>query len=94
MCLVDCDTPYLARLGFLDIFGALYFVALKPFFDFREARLTFAFSDFGVFTFAEAGVRADKPSPATRSSALNFIYSYSKPVVRKKTDTFSQNNRL
>jgi hypothetical protein len=39
-------------------------------------------------------VRADKPSPATRSSALNFIYFYSKPLVWKKTDTFSQNNRL
>ena len=93
-CLAGRALPNLAPFIFLDAFGALYFVALKPFFDFFEARLTFALSDFGVFVLASAGAIAVRPNPATRSSALSFIYSYSRPVARKKTDTFSQNNRL
>ena len=85
-------TPYLARFGFLDTLGALYFVALKPFFDLREARWTFALVDCGVFVFATAGAMAIRPNPAISSGALSFICSHSKPIARKKTETFSQNN--
>jgi hypothetical protein len=92
VCLEVCVTPYFARFGFLDILGALYFVALNPLRDFRDARWTFALVDCGVFVFAATGAIAMRPNPTISSGALSFIYPYSKPIVGKKTETFSQNN--